>query len=618
MDLLKVTIDISRAIGDAHYNQRLREGNRDANLGMNHFFSCITQYSLIENTCSKINEILQKISFGTISHIPSSLKYSMALVIPLSLTFAKKSINFTSHPTIHNIITTLDNKVLPNVILVTNLVAAVACIIFNSQIYGSVNLLFLLLHVIHEKGWMNTDFIQKNRMLNGMLEACTIIKTIHALIINHSLNPYYLWILGDKTYQAVNYIRKPAAIKISPITLHEYESKYSESTDIPYRLHEYHLFKNPISNRLLDDLTNEFDQYAIALKKYLEKDLSIHNLQLIHKFQNEERWTQDYNNNPIEYLNHGINSFLDAIQISNNLEFKNKSLSIIRYILHLSNDEQVDKLADLAITGHYCPERLYSDVNLLYDTYIDTLESRDLSTKVINLLHGDRLQILDQILAGINEAKSFLSSLATSTPNTNESQSISKRLSNLLLKVFASLLPPMDDIHFANSMKNILCPYLYAHHKSIDTLTEINTKDLTWLLFNWFYQKNGFIDLIEFMFSQQYHPKIVLKRISDVIEKEPTISTIEIEQWFIEQYMSQYTEASRSTAEEWIREKVYTLDDNYTPTIKPYYMLFFLVNQGVLKIADSPNFDERPKRAMDVITTLFSPDYLEEEIAVQN
>lgn len=617
MNLLKVTIDISRAIGDAHCNQRLREGNRDANLGMNHFFSCITQYSLIENTCSKVHEIVQKISFRTISHVPSSLTYSMALVIPLSLTFAKKSINFTSHPTIHNIITTLDNDVLPNVILVTNFVAAVACIILNSQIYGSVNLVFLLLHVMHEKGWMNTDFIQKSRILNGMLETCTITKAIHALIINHSLNPYYLWILGDKTYQAVNYIKKPAAIKISSITLREYESKYSESTDIPYRLHEYHLLKNPDSNRLLEDLTNKFDQYVVTLKKFLEKDLSLHNLQLLYKFQNEERWTQDYNNNPIEYLSHGINSFLHAIQISNNLEFKNKSLSIIRYILTLSNNEQVDRLANLAITGHYCPERLYSDVNLLYDTYINTLESRDLSTKVINLLHGDRLQILDQFLAGINEAKSLLNALATSIPNTNESQSISKRLSNLLLKVFSSLVPRMDDIHFANSMKNILCPYLYAHHKSIDTLTEINTEELTWALFNWFYQQTGFIGLIEFMFSKQYHPRIVLKRISDVIEKEPTISTIEIEQWFIEQYMSEYTEASRSTAEEWIRQQVYTLDDSYIPTIKPYYMLFFLVNQGVLKIEDSPNFDEKPQRAIQVITTLFSPDYLEEEIAVE-
>lgn len=617
MDLLRIGIDISRAIGDAHFNQRLREGNRDANLGMNHFFSCLTQYSLIENTCSKVNEILQNLSFATIVPIPSSLTYSMSLLIPLSLTLGKKSINFTAHPTIHYIITTIDNELLPHVILISNVVAAIAFIVFNNHIYGSVNLLFLILHVMHEKGWMNTDFIQKNRILVGMLEACTITKTLYALIINHSLNPYYLWILADKTYQAVHYIKKPSAITISSMTLREYESKYSETTDIPYRLHEYHLLKKPVSNRLLEDLTNELNQYATTLRKYLEQDLSTHTLPLLHKFRNEDRWQQDYNNNPLEYLHHGINRLLHAIQRSNNSEFKNKSLYIIRYILNLPEDEKMDKLATLAISGHYCPERLYSDVNVLYDTYIDTFESRALSNKVISLLHGDRLQILDQILAGINEVKSLLNSAATLPLDPNEPRSISQRLSSLFLQVLSFLVPPMDDIHFANSMKNILCPYLYVHHKSIDTLTEINREELSWSLFNWFYQKNGFISLMEFMFSQQYHPKIVFKRISDIIQKEPTISTLEIEQWFIEQYMSEYTEANRSIAEEWVREKVYTIDDDYIPKIKPYYMLFFLVNQGVLKIEDSPDFDKRPQRSLEIITTLFSPDSLEEGTAIE-
>lgn len=609
MSLLKVGIDASRGIGDAYFHQTMREGNRDANLGLNRVFSFVTQYSLIENTFSKINEVLQGIQFASISPILFPIKYSISLCIPLSFTLAKQSINSTNYPNIHTVITTLDNRVLPNVILVTNLVASVALIAFGNSVYGSANLLFLIVNLMHENSWMNTDCIQKNDAFHCLLDTCILIKYLHSLLINHSLNPFYIWMLGDTISQVVNYIRKPTDSKIALLALQEYKSKYPESTAIQYRLNEYHLLKDPISNYPLEDLISQFDHYTSLLKGYLKQDLSRYESKLLKTFHNDNHWIKNYNN-PIDYMNNGINSFVNSIRISHNTEFKNKSLAIIRYVFTLPKDEQIDLITNLAITGHYCPERLYSDTKLLYDTYIDTLESRELSNKIIGILHQERLQIVDQMLALINEIKS----LSKSTQNSNASEPTSNQFSNLLSTILFSIIPPMEDIHFANCMKNILCPYLYAYHKSVDTLTQINTKKLDWLLLNWAFQKNGVIPVIESLFLQQYNPEMVLERIRNIITNEPTIKDNEIQEWFIEQYISNYSKTTRKEAAKWVYEEVYVMDDDNIPRIKPYYILFFLVNQGVLKIEDNLPLDTIPKKAIDIINILAPTRMFKSEI----
>ena len=147
MSLLQIGLDIGRGIGQANEHQLLRQGNYDANLGMNYVFSTATSFALIGNILSKINRVIENIKFTEISPIPTYITFSASIVIPCTLTYIKKSINFTSHPNLHTIANLLDYQILPNVILVANLASAVGFIALGNPIYGGCNLTFLLLNL---------------------------------------------------------------------------------------------------------------------------------------------------------------------------------------------------------------------------------------------------------------------------------------------------------------------------------------------------------------------------------------------------------------------------------------------------------------------------------------
>lgn len=180
MSLLQIGLDISRGVSQANEYQLLR-GNYNANLGMNHISSTTTSFQLIRNTFSKINLVIKNIKFAEISPIPAYITFSTSMLIPSTLTYIKKSINFTSHPNIHTFINILDYQILPNIILIANLVASIGLIVFGNFLYGGCNLSFLLLNLLEEQGWINTDFIQKNPFFTNALLLCEATYLITSL-----------------------------------------------------------------------------------------------------------------------------------------------------------------------------------------------------------------------------------------------------------------------------------------------------------------------------------------------------------------------------------------------------------------------------------------------------
>lgn len=574
MSLLQVGLDISRGVGQANEYQLLRQGNYDANLGMNHIFSTVTSFQLIGTTFSKINLVIKNIKFAEIPLVPTYIIFSASIFIPFTLTSIKKSINFTSHPNIHTLINTLDYQILPNIILVANLVASIGLIAFGNLVYGGCNLTFVLLNLLDEQGWINADFIQKNPFFINALLLCKVSYLVT------SLNLYNAFSLLDVVTTIIHkseYYKKNVSNTIRTITLQEFESKCSESSFLRYRLSNYHLLEKPVSNNSVEDLESQFDEYATSLNSYLEQDLSIYHSRLLRIFREDEKWQNDYNNDSIRYLKEGINALLLYMRrLTNQREFKNKFLSLVRYMSNLSEDERVFLLAQLAQIGHYCPERKYIDINLLYDTYIDTIEKRCLHNKILSILHQDRLQILDQFLTLLNEMKSFLAD------ETNTQERAQDRLVNVTVRLVAFLMPPFDDIHFANLIKELLSSHLYVHHTSIDALTGNKISILEKWFFDILYKEP--IRIAKQIFSNQYNSYTVLKRLMNSINNESIISFHQMQEWFISTYRDSFPEAASDEAITWVNRHVYNLDSGL---IEPHYLLFFLINQGVLELIEN-------------------------------
>lgn len=571
MSLLQIGLDISRGVGQANEYQLLRQGNYDANMGMNHIFSTVTSFQLIGTTFSKINLIIKNIKFAEIPIVPTYLTFSASIFIPITLTSIKKSINFISHPNIHSIINTLDYQILPNTILIANLVASIAFIALGNLLYGGCNLTFVLLNLLDEQGWINADFIQKNPFFTNALLLCKVSYLVT------SLNVYNAFSLLDVVTTIIHKSRcykKNVSNTIRTITLQEFESKCSESSFLRYRLSNYHLLEKPVSNNSVENLENQFDQYAASLNSYLEQDLSIYNSRLLRIFREDEKWQNDYNNDCIGYLKEGINALLLYMgRLTNQREFKNKFLCLVKDMSTFSEGERVSLLAQLAQIGHYCPERKYIDINLLYDTYIDTIEKRCLHNKVLNILHQDRLQILDQFLILLNEIKSFLGGES----NTERPQN---RLLNASVRLVAFLMPSFDDVHFANLIKELLSSYLYVHHKSIDALTG-NISILEKWVFDILYKEP--IRIAKEIFTNQYNSYTVLKRIMNSINNESIISFHQIQEWFMDKYRESFPKATSDEVIAWVHRHVYNIDSGL---IKPHYLLFFLINQGVLELIE--------------------------------
>lgn len=428
----------------------------------------------------------------------------------------------------------------------------------------------------------------------------------------------------DIAYNMITYINKKNITNnnvISTITLQEYESKFAILPLSQYRLSNYHLLKEPISNIPVENLENQFDHYTSLLKGYLEQDLSTDNSRISQIFQDDEQWKNAYNGNPVDYLNDGVNKLIMDIQLTKTKELKNKFLSLIRYLSQLSKKEGIHLLAQLAQIGHYCPDRQYKDIGMLYDTYIDKIEKRSLSNQLLAILHDERSQILDQGIAFIHNVGLFTNLLAIldkQNPLSNENRRIAKNylkqlepfdekqldevtenmlnvlknehkrtrickiVEDIFIKFVASVMPPMGDIHFANQMKNYFSSYCYVHHKSIDILTKDRRSKLEKWIYTFVYR--NIINLIQEKFSQQYNPKIVLQRIVNIINNESTINSLEIQQWFKEQYLASYPEVIPAAAITWVQKNVY---DQKTFKIQPSYVRFFLANQGVLELIEN-------------------------------
>lgn len=633
MNILEIGLDTCRGVGQANEYQLLRQGNQDANLGMNLVFSTATSFQLIGITLSKINTVIENIKWAEISPIPTYINFSASVFIPCTITYIKKSINFTSHPNLHTIIKILDYQVLPNVILVGNLVAAIGLIAIGNPIYGGSNLAFLLLNLFDEQGWVNANTIKNNLILKNTLLTCKVSYLLTTLNLYNVLS--LINIIADIIYQITCYTNKGTNV-IYPITLEEFESKCSVFALLHYRLNNYHLLEKPISNNSIPDFENQFEQYASLLEDYLKQELSIYSDQLSRIFQDDEKWQNDYNGNPIDYLKDGTRSLVSYMRkLTNEKDFKNRFLSLVHYMSNLPQDKRITLLAQLSQLGHYCPERKYIDMNLLYDTYIDTIESRSLSNKLLELLHQDRMQILDQILAFMNQLKPFLNTMANldrehlfchenihaienqlrqlganeeelplmsrwllDISSNRDAASWRSKICNNLLSLFirwaTPLLPPMEDVHFANLFKNILAPYLYVHHKSIDVLTTEDKSVIEKWITDLIYKFH--IRAAKQIFSEQYTPHTVFKRVRDIINREPIIALSEIQEWFIEQYKNSHPESTANEAITWFREKIY--DDN--GLIRPRYLLFFLVNQGVLELTE----DTQSKKDIGALTCL--------------
>lgn len=573
MSLLQIGLDISRGVGQANEYQLLRQGNYDANLGMNHIFSTVTSFQLIGTTFSKINLLIKNIKFAEIPPIPTYITFSASTFIPLTLTSIKKSINFTSHPNLHTVINTLDYQILPNIILVANLVASIGLITYGNLLYGGCNLTFIVLNLLDEQGWINADFIQKNPFFTNALLLCKVSYLVTSLTLYNAFS--LLDVVTTIIYKSGCY-KKKVSNTIDTITLKEFESKCSESSSLRCRLSNYHLLEKPVSNNSVENLENQFNEYATSLNSYLQQDLSIYHSRLLRIFREDEKWQNDYNNDSIGYLREGVNALLLYMRkLTNQSEFKNKFLSLVRYMSNLSEDERVSLLAQLAQIGHYCPERKYIDINLLYDTYIDTIEKKCLHNKILSILHQDRLQILDQFLSLLNEIKSFLAA------ETNTEETAQERLFNAMVRLVAFLMPSVDDIHFANLIKELLSSHLYVHHTSIDALTGNRISILEKWFFDILYKEP--IRMSKEMFSNQYNSYTVLKRIINSINNESIISFSQMQEWFICKYRDSFPEATSDQGITWVHTHVYNLESGL---IEPHYVLFFLINQGVLELIE--------------------------------
>lgn len=573
MSLLQIGLDISRGVGQANEYQLLRQGNYDANLGMNHIFSTVTSFQLIGTTFSKINLLIKNIKFAEIPPIPTYITFSASTFIPLTLTSIKKSINFTSHPNLHTVINTLDYQILPNIILVANLVASIGLITYGNLLYGGCNLTFIVLNLLDEQGWINAHFIQKNPFFTNALLMCKVSYLVTSLTLYNAFS--LLDVVTTIIYKSGCY-KKNVSNTIDTITLKEFESKCSESSSLRCRLSNYHLLEKPVSNNSVENLENQFNEYATSLNSYLQQDLSIYHSRLLRIFREDEKWQNDYNNDSIGYLRQGVNALLLYMRkLTNQSEFKNKFLSLVRYMSNLSEDERASLLAQLAQIGHYCPERKYIDINLLYDTYIDTIEKRCLHNKILSILHQDRLQILDQFLSLLNEIKSFLAA------ETNTEETAQERLFNAMIRLVAFLMPSVDDIHFANLIKELLSSHLYVHHTSIDALTGNRISILEKWFFDILYKEP--IRMSKEMFSNQYNSYTVLKRIINSINNESIISFRQMQEWFICKYRDSFPEATSDEGITWVHTHVYNLESGL---IEPHYVLFFLINQGVLELIE--------------------------------
>lgn len=573
MSLLRIGLNISRGVGQANEYQWLRQGNYDANLGRNHLFSTVTSFQLIGTTFTKINLVIKNIKFAEISPIPTYISFSASLLIPCTLTYIKKSINFGSHPHIHTFINILEYQILPNVLLIANLVASIGLIVLGNFIFGGSNLIFLVLNLLDEQGWINADFIQENLFFTNAILLC---KANYLLTSLNLYNAFSLLDIVTNILAKAGYCKNKGTNIVQTITMQEFESKCSQSSFLRYRLSNYHLLAKPVSSNSIENLEDQFEEYATSLSSYLEQDLSPYHSTLLRIFGQDEKWQADYNNDSVEYLKEGIKGLLVYMKkVTKQQELKNKFLSLVRYMSYLSENERTPLLAQLAQIGHYCPERKYIDINLLYDTYIDTIEKRCLSNKILSILHQERLQILDQFLALLNKIKLFLMT------ETNRPEGTPDRLFNTIMQLVASLMPSFEDVHFANIIKELLSSHLYIHHTSIDTLTGNRISILEKWVFDIVYKEP--IRMAKQIFANQYNSYTVLKRIMHSINNESIISFNEIEEWFITKYKESFREATLDEAITWVHSHVYNIESGL---IEPHYLLFFLINQGVLELVE--------------------------------